>query len=221
MITYTTVVLWPNKGDIRYKYQNWTITFLERVGVCFGTLCFDAASSVCFLSFHEHFVDWSYSEMQCVKFDYIRWCVFECPPINFLNLLRQWPIKMLYFEHVIPVTTGEVNSVLYPELLLWANLMCLPQSLLWLPPCRIFLSLALEGFWLAKIKHELLRLSSAADGPKHRSRVCVISHFVMLTILLWQVKTDPESVVRGNLCLQPTQLTPPGHKCLYWHHTLF
>lgn len=110
---------------------------------------------------------------------------------------------MSYFEHVIPVTTGEVNGVLYPELLLWANLMCLPQSLLWLPPCRIFLSLALEGFWLAKIKHELLRLPSAVDGPKHRSDVCVISRLVMLTISMITVKTDPESVVRGNFACSP------------------
>lgn len=135
--------------------------------------------------------------------------------------LREWADKMSHFEHVILVTTGEVCSVLYPELLLWANLMCLPQSLFWLPPCRIFLSLALEGFWLTNIKHELLRLPIAVDGPKHRPRVCVVSHLVVLTILLRTVKTDPASVVRGNLYLQPTQLTPPGHKCLYWHHTLF
>lgn len=71
------------------------------------------------------------------------------------------------------MTTGEVKGVLYPELLFWANLMCLPQSLLWLPPCRIVPTLELEGFWLAKIKHELLRLSCAVDGPNHISRVCV------------------------------------------------
>lgn len=32
--------------------------------------------------------------------------------------LREWADKMSYSEHVIPVTTGEVTSVLYPELLL-------------------------------------------------------------------------------------------------------
>lgn len=30
-------------------------------------------------------------------------------------------------KHVIPVTTGVAIGVLYPELLLWADLMCLPQ----------------------------------------------------------------------------------------------
>lgn len=59
--------------------------------------------------------------------------------------------------------------------------------------------LALEGFWLAKFKNELLKLPIAVDGPKHRSQVCVISHLVVLTVPLWTVKTDPESVVRGNL----------------------
>jgi len=83
---------------------------------------------------------------------------------------------MSYFEHVTAVTTGEVNGVLYAELLFWANLMCLPQSLLGLPPYHICLSLALEGLRLAKIKHKLLWLSSSVDGPKHRSEVCVISH---------------------------------------------
>lgn len=189
-------------------------------GVYCGTLLFGAVFSVLFISFHKQLVDWSAKCKVYHRFDEI---TLNCLRMSIIlsQPLRERADKMSYFEHVIPVTTGEVTSVLYPELLLWANLMCLPQSLFWLPPCRIFLSLALEGFWLTKIKHELLRLPIAVDGPKHRSRVFVISHLVVLTILLWTVKTDPESVLRGNLCLQPTQLTPPGHKCLYWHHTLF
>ena len=144
--------------------------------------------------FHEQLVVWS-DWSKCIT-DLMKWCwiVFECPSSKIARpffLKRTGCLKCRTFEHVIPVTTGEVNSVLYPELLLWANLMCLPQSLLWLPPCRIFLSLALEGFWLAKIKHELLRLPSAADGPKHRSRVCVcvcvresVCHLSPCTVIL-------------------------------------
>lgn len=188
-----------------------------------GTLLFGATFSVLFISF-----PWAVSGLVELisqmfhRFDeIIVGTVFRMSVKQLAQPLRERAVKMSYSEHVIPVTTGEVKCVLYPELFLWANLMCLPQSLFWLPPCRIFLSLALEGFWLAKIKHELLRLPDAVDGPKHRSRVRVISHLVTLTILLWAVKTDPESVVRGNFCLQPTQLTPPGHKCLCWHHTLF
>lgn len=66
------------------------------------------------------------------------------------------------------------------------------------PPCRILLSLALEGFWLAKIKHELSMLPCADDGPKHRSVARVISCPVTLNITVRMVQTDPESVVRVN-----------------------
>lgn len=54
MITsYTKVVLWPNKGDLNIKNEPshfW-------LGVYCGTLLFDAAFSVLFISFHEQLVD--------------------------------------------------------------------------------------------------------------------------------------------------------------------
>lgn len=48
--TYTTLVLWSNKGDMKYKYQKCYVT-------C-GTLLFDAAFSELF-----YFFPWIVSEL--------------------------------------------------------------------------------------------------------------------------------------------------------------
>lgn len=125
-----------------------------------------------------------------------------------------------------------------PSFSLWASLMCLPQSLFWLPPAVSFSPLHWRGFWLTKIKHELLELSLATLNTDHRfasfpalnthqgctakkrkkkrihnanitSETAVTAWFldallVQITILLWTVKADPESVLRG--CSPPSRL---------------
>lgn len=117
---------------------------------------------------------------------------------------------------------------------LWASLMCLPQSLFWLPSAVSFSPLHWRGFWLTKIKHELLELLLATLNTDRRcasfpalythqgctaSKKCIsdanitqnnyaisrcAAALVQITILLWTVKAEPESVLRG--CSPPSRL---------------
>lgn len=130
---------------------------------------------------------------------------------------------------------GTLPVFCIPSSSLWASLMCLPQSLFWLPPAVSFSPLHWRGFWLTKIKHELLEPHVSAGDPKRRALPALYTHqgckklhqqckyhpkdiwscincamsrcaaaLVQITILLWTVKADPESVLRG--CSPPSRL---------------
>lgn len=63
---------------------------------------------------------------------------------------------------------GTLPVFCIPSSSLWASLMCLPQSLFWLPPAVSFSPLHWRGFWLTKIKHELLGFLLATLNTDHR-----------------------------------------------------
>lgn len=63
---------------------------------------------------------------------------------------------------------GRLPVFWFPSCSLWASLMCLPQSLFWLPPAVSCSPLHWRGFWLTKIKHELLELLLATLNTDHR-----------------------------------------------------
>lgn len=143
MMTCITVVLFPNKGDMRYKYffKKRTFKFFWLV----RCLLWHVASSVLFF-FSMSSLHWSDWSAKCKVYHRSDKIMFELSLT--VSALRERAVKCHALKHVIPVTTGEVNGVLYSELLLWANLMCLPQSLLWLPPLP-YLALPCTGGILA------------------------------------------------------------------------
>lgn len=71
---------------------------------------------------------------------------------------------------------GTLPVFCIPSSPLWASLMCLPQSLFWLPPAVSFSPLHWRGFWLTKIKHELLEPHVSAGDPKRRPLPAFYTH---------------------------------------------
>lgn len=87
---------------------------------------------------------------------------------SFWMSIKRVPLFKIKNKRANERRQGTLPVFCIPSCSLWASLMCLPQSLFWLPPAVSCSPLHWRGFWLTKIKHELLESLLATLNTDHR-----------------------------------------------------
>lgn len=167
LITYSSALANQGRHKIWVKENRLTMLCL----VYCGSMQFGALFTVFFFFFAFLFpqekIKLNVKRIRDLRKD--SWILIECPSNESPSLKKKKKRADKRRQGTLPVFCMPSSS-------LWASLMCLPQSLFWLPPAVSFSPLHWRGFWLTKIKHELLELLLATLNTE--PQVCIISCLV-------------------------------------------